>query len=388
MIKQVCNLLSVLTITVSVLSCGDTLILQGDNPGVIITIAGGGGDVAQTGDAALDVTVIQPKQVVAQELGDFYIIEYGFHRLLYVDFRGRVEIIAGSTTPGFTGDGGPATEALLSSPAGITVDGDGNIYIADMINNRIRKIDTSGIISTVAGSGSGGFGGDGGPATQASIFNPVDVAVGPLGRIYISDYGNNRIRMVDLDGTIQTICGTGAFNFNGNGIPAVDANVFKPVGLYADDQGNLYIAVSGHHMIRKIDFLGEITTIAGSGVPGFSGDGDLAASASLLSPHDVFVLEDGSYYIADRDNQRVRFVDHAGIISTVAGNGESGYNGDGLFATNASLDFPTGISMDGYGSLYIADTDNFRIRRVPFPESGGDGPGGEGPRNPMGPLTR
>jgi len=382
-------ILLLLILSLMALSCGDTLILQGDNPGVISTIAGGGDDVAQTGDAALNVTIVQPKQVIAQDLGDFYIIESGFHRLLYVDSRGKINRIAGSTSFGFSGDGGPAVNALLYDPAGIAIDHNGNLYIADMSNHRVRKIDTAGIINTVAGSENAGFGGDGGPATQASLYKPMDVTVDPLGRIFISDYGNNRIRMVDLDGTIQTVCGTGAYQFNGNRIPAVDANVFRPIGLDADDQGNIYIAVSGHHMIRKIDNSGVIATVAGSGVPGFSGDGNSAVSASLNSPHDVFVVsEDGGFYIADTDNHRIRFVDTQSTIFTVTGNGDAGYNGDGLFATDASLNDPAGVSVDFYGNLYIADTSNFRVRRVPFPEAATEGTGGGAPRNPMGPEIR
>jgi len=379
-------ILIVLLLSLMALSCGDTLILQGDNPGVISTIAGGGDDVAEHGDAALDVTIVQPKQIIARDLGDFYILESGFHRLLYVDSRGKVNRIAGSTNYGFSGDGGPAVNALLYDPAGISIDNSGNLYIADMSNHRVRKIDTAGIISTVAGSEIAGFGGDGGPATEASLYKPVDVTVDPMGRLFISDNGNNRIRMVDLDGTIQTVCGTGDYQFNGNGIPAVDANVFRPIGVDADDQGNIYIAVSGHHMIRKIDNSGIISTVAGSGVPGFSGDGSSAVSASLNSPHDVFAVAGGEgFYIADHDNHRIRFVDMNSSIFTVAGNGDAGYNGDGLYAIEASLNGPAGVSADFFGNLYIADTNNFRVRRVPFPEAVAEDSGPEAPHNPLAP---
>jgi len=372
-------LTALVILTCSVLSCGETTIIQGDNPGVISTVAGGAQGVAETGSVATEVTIVKPYQVIALSAGDFYILETEFNRLLYVDSRGQIEKIAGSSTAGFSGDGGNARDALLYAPAGFGLDHDGSIYIADTSNHRVRKIDTAGIITTIAGSNLAGFDGDGGPATEARLYEPRDVAIDPTGRIYISDYKNNRIRMVDLDGTIQTICGSDNYTFNGNGIPSVEANLFKPLGLDVDPQGDLYIAVSGHHMIRKIDNAGIISTVAGSGIPGFSGDGDDAVRASLYYPHDVYIREDGGgFYIADYQNHRIRFVDINGTMFTVAGNGEPGYNGDGLFATDASLNFPSGVSVDVFDNLYIADTSNFRIRRVPFPTVASDGSGGEG----------
>ncbi len=382
-------LTALVILTCSVLSCGETTIIQGDNPGVISTVAGGAQGVAETGSVATEVTIVKPYQVIALSAGDFYILETEFNRLLYVDSRGQIEKIAGSSTAGFSGDGGNARDALLYAPAGFGLDHDGSIYIADTSNHRVRKIDTAGIITTIAGSNLAGFDGDGGPATEARLYEPRDVAIDPTGRIYISDYKNNRIRMVDLDGTIQTICGSDNYTFNGNGIPSVEANLFKPLGLDVDPQGDLYIAVSGHHMIRKIDNAGIISTVAGSGIPGFSGDGDDAVRASLYYPHDVYIREDGGgFYIADYQNHRIRFVDINGTMFTVAGNGEPGYNGDGLFATDASLNFPSGVSVDVFDNLYIADTSNFRIRRVPFPTVASDGSGGEVLQSPLGPQLR
>lgn len=371
------------------LSCGDTLLIQGDSPGVISTVAGGAVEVAQTGASALEVTIVLPGQVIAGDDGDFYILETGFNRLLYVDSGGKLTRIAGNTTSGFSGDGGDALDALLASPLGFDIDSDGNIYIADTGNHRVRMIDTSGKIRTIAGTDVPGFYGDGLAAEEAGLFKPTDVVAGPKGMIYISDFGNNRIRMIDTDGIIQTICGTGDYSFNGNAIPAVEANLSQPSGLDIDSQGNLYIAVTGYHRVRMIDTSGEIFTLAGSGSPGFGGDGEQAISAQLNEPVDVFVMDDGrGFYIADRRNQRVRFVDDNGMIFTVAGNGESGYNGDGLFATEASLYEPSGISVDIFDNLYIADKDNYRIRRVPFPLAAREGSQGEGPKNPFGPKTR
>jgi sugar lactone lactonase YvrE len=367
-------------------ACGDTIIIQGDSPGVISTVAGGGEERAASGSRALEVKIAKPTQTIALENGDFYILETGLHRLLYVDSGGRIEVVAGNTTAGFVGDGQDAGQALLTSPSGIERDHWGNIYIADTGNHRVRKIDTTGIIATVAGSDVAGFYGDGLPATQAGLFKPADAAVDFSGRIYIADQGNNRIRMVDTDGTMHTICGTGDFAYNGNGIPAALATVFKPTGICVDQMGNIYIAVTGHHMVRRIDTSGTITTVAGSGVAGYGGDGGNAIGASLSSPTDVFVREDGGgFYIADQANQRVRFVDANGIIYTVAGNGTAGYNGDGLTATEAELNAPTGVSMDIFGNLYIADKENFRVRRVPFPVGTAEGGGLQSRSSPFEP---
>ncbi len=350
------------------LSCGETTILQGDNPGVISTVAGGGTEEPGTGSSALEINLYKPTQVIGLGEGDFYFLETGHHRLFYVNSREEVERIAGTSDIGFAGDGGDARDAVLNQPAGIDYDHRGNIYIADTYNHRIRKIDLSGIINTVAGSSGYGFAGDGLPATEASLAKPADVAVDPSGRLYISDQENNRIRMVDTDGIIHTVGGTGEFSYNGNGILATNANIHTPAGIDSDPQGNIYIAVSGHHLVRMIDSAGRIWNVAGNGVAGYSGDGGEATSASLSSPMDVFARADGNgFYIADTDNQRVRYVDGNGTIYTVAGNGIPIYNGDGLTATEAGLDSPTGICVDFWNNLLIGDRDNGRIRKVPFP---------------------
>jgi len=357
-----------LCLSLTLTSCGDTVILQGDNPGVISTVAGGSSGIAETGLNALDINIVQPNQVIGLDMGDFYILETGYHRLLYVDSRGVVERIAGNGEGGFAGEGVDAKEAMMNHPEGFDVDPRGNVYIADTFNHRIRMIDDSNVIRTVAGSDQIGYAGDGLPATEAALFKPTDVAVDQLGRLFISDFGNQRIRMVDEGGIIHTISGTGDFGYNGEGIPAEFANILFPSGIDVDPQGNVYIAVAGHNRVRMIDTDGTITTVAGTNTSGFDGDGGLATSASLNYPRDVFLTRFGEgFYIADSDNHRIRFVDSNGIIYTVAGNGDDGYNGDGLFATEASLHYPSGVSLDLFNNLYIADTDNFRIRRVPFP---------------------
>jgi sugar lactone lactonase YvrE len=362
------EILFLLVLSLFILSCGETTILQGDNPGVISTVAGGGTEEPKTGSSALEVDLYKPSQVIGLSEGDFYFLETGHHRLFYVNSMEEVERIAGSSTIGFGGDGGDAREALFNKPAGLDRDHQGDIYIADTYNHRIRKIDQSGIINTIAGSDGYGFAGDGLPATEAFLAKPADVAVDPSGRFYISDQENNRIRMVDMDGIIQTVGGTGEYSYNGNGILATNANLNTPAGIDSDSQGNVYIAVSGHHRVRMIDSAGKIWNVAGNGVSDYSGDGSEAISASLSNPQDVYVRADGNgFYIADSGNHRIRYVDRNGIIYTVAGNGIPIYNGDGLTATEASLDSPSGIYIDFWNNLLIADRDNGRIRKVPFP---------------------
>ena len=210
------------------------------------------------------------------------------------------------------GDNGPATDARLATPTGVAVDGAGNLYIADSRNHRIRKVDSSGTITTIAGTGELGFGGDGGPATDARLAFPTDVAVDGAGNLHIADSRNHRIRKVDSSGTITTIAGTGELGFGGDGGPATDARLAFPTDVAVNGAGNLYIADSRNHRIRKVDSSGTITTIAGSGEPGFSGDGGPATDARLARPNGVAVDDAGNVYIADTDNHRIRILTPAG----------------------------------------------------------------------------
>ena len=308
-------------------------------------------------------------------------------------FAGTGESLSGFG--GFGGDGGPATNAQLALPTGVALDGRGNLYIADQRNNRIRKVDSSGTISTIAGTGEYGFGGDGGPATEAGLQSPSRVAVDGAGNLYIADYGNHRIRKVDSTGTISTIAGTGEYGFGGDGGPAVEAELRGPRGVAVDGAGNLYIADYADNRIRKVDSSGTISTIAGLGMwkKGFNGDGRPAVTAQLDQPADVAVDSAGNLYIADSLNRRVRKVDSLGFISTIAGTGQHagrrGPSGDGGPATNAQLAFPTGVAVDGTGNLYIADYGHHRIRKV---DSSGTittiaGTGTDGFRGDGGPAT-
>ena len=242
---------------------------------------------------------------------------------------GTITTFAGTGESGFGGDGGPATEARLVSPRGVATDGAGNLYIADSGNRRIRKVDSSGTINTVVGTGEGGFGGDGGPAVNAELSRPLGVAVDGAGNLYIADRSRHRIRKVDSSGTITTIAGTGESGFGGDGGPAVQARLSYPHDVAADRAGNLYIADEDNHRIRKVDTSGIITTAAGSERGGFGGDGVPAVQARLNTPYGVAVDGEGNLYIAEWWGDRIRKVDTSGIITTVAGTGVGGSSGDG-----------------------------------------------------------
>ena len=285
-----------------------------------------------------------------------------------------ITTIVGTGGRGSGGDGGPATAARLWEPRGVAVDGAGNLFIADPSARKIRKVNAWGIITTFAGTGWGGrFGGDGGPAIDAQL-SPYDVAVDGAGNLYIADTGSHRIRKVDSTGTITTIVGPGSTvinhrgGFGGDGGPATAALLREPHGVALDAAGNLYIADTRNYRIRKVDSSGVITTIAGTGEYGFNGDGGLAIDAQLSGPHNVAVDGDGNLYIADRDNNRIRKVDSSGTITTIAGNGPSVahgiYGGDGGPAVDAQLYFPSDVALDAAGNLYIADKGNHRIRKV------------------------
>ena len=329
------------------------------------------------------------------------------------DAAWRIHTIAGTGKPGRGGDGGQAVEAQLSFPTAVAVDKAGNLYIADSFSHRIRRVDTKGTITTVAGIGELGYGGDGGLAVRAQLSFPSGVAADYAGNLYISDPGNNRIRRVDADGTITTIAGTGERGYDFHG-PAVEAQLDKPsgvvvdgagnlyiVGLYnfgirrvdatgtmievagsalrlyereneepfsrdrglaVDDSGNLFISNIDYNYVRRVDATGTVSLVAGIREPGFGGDGGPAVEAQLNYPEGLAVDKAGNLYIADSGNHRIRRVDASGTITTIAGTGEPGYAGDGGLAREAQLDSPIALTMDGAGNLYVADLGNYRIR--------------------------
>src|SRR5208283_3158880 len=269
-----------------------------------------------------------------------------------------IVVVAGTGVLGYAGDGGPAQSAELDSPYGVSVDASGKLYIADTGNSVIRRVDSSGKIMTIAGNGNEGYNGDGIPATSAALYKPYRVVVDRAGNLYIADFYNNRIRKVDTSGTITTVAGTGTQGYNEDGIPATTAQLSNPAAVAVDAAGNVYIADTWNNRIRKIDATGTINTIAGTGFPGVLGDGGPATSAQVDEPEGLAVDSSGSVYIVDYGNSKIRKIDTSGTINTIAGTGTSGFSGDGGPATAAFLNQPTGVAVDSAGSVYIADNQN------------------------------
>ena len=269
-----------------------------------------------------------------------------------------ITTIAGTGTMGYSGDNGPAIHAELHSPKGSALDKYGNIYIADDANNRVRKVTTAGIITTIAGNGylagiSGGYSGDFGPATSAELYNPSSVAVDTTGNIFIADWSNNRVRKVSTDGIITTYAGSATGGFGGDNGPATLAKLEQPFGVALDKYGNLYIAELENNRVRKVTTSGIILTIAGNGATVDSGDGGLATAAGLYRPSSLVVDSMSNLYICDYSS--IRKVDTSGIITTIAGSSVSGFSGDDGTATSALLYGPAGLALDHFGNLYIAD---------------------------------
>lgn len=297
---------------------------------------------------------------IAVHSGNIYLSDSG--RLRRVNSAGIITTVAGTGTSGYSGDGGLATVAQVSAIRGICIDASGNIFFSDSSNNRIRKVTSDGIITTVAGTGTTGFSGDGGPATAAQLNRPAAVTVASDGTLYFADASNRRIRRITPAGIIETIAGTGDATSGIDGALAIETSIASPVGLALDSAGNVYFTALGR-FIRKVDTTGILTTIAGNGVT-FSGDGGLATAALLNVPQGLVADANGNLYIGDSGNNRVRKVTPDGVISTIAGTGGRGFSGDGGPATSAQLDSPADLAMDEAGNLYIADVGNFRIRRV------------------------
>jgi sugar lactone lactonase YvrE len=317
--------------------------------------------------SALTIPLILPSAIVFDAAGNLYFAETGHHLIRKLDKLGNITTIAGTGTQGFSGDAGPATAATLDSPQGLALDTANNLYIADTHNHRIRELNlTTGTLITVAGSAPG-FSGDTGPATSAQLNLPTALAIDPTDNLYIADTGNHRIRKLSLiTGIITTIAGTGTQGFSGDNGPATSAAIDSPTGLAVDSAGNLYLADTHNNRIRKIIVsTGTITTIAGNGSPGFSGDAVAATSAVLAIPHGLSLDAAGNLYLADTANHRIRRIDAAtGIITTVAGDGIQAFSGDGGPATTASLDSPRATSLSPANLLTLSDTGNERIRQL------------------------
>jgi RHS repeat-associated protein len=343
------------------------------NRALIIETAAGKGKVSDIdiGDGGLATSAYlrEPKGIAFDSSGNLYIADHFHHCIRKVDTNGVITTVAGNGNAGYSGDNGPATKAQLYRPFDIAVDSNGNLYIADggtseAGNNVIRKVDKKGIITTVAGAVYNGYQGDGCPATEVYLVYPRGIAIDKDANIYIAEQGNHVIRKVDTSGIIETIVGTGIRGYSGDLGPAVDAQLNHPTGLAVDAGGSFFIADTSNNRIRKVDTTGIITTVAGNGSSGYSGDLGPAVDAQLNHPTGLAVDAGGNLYFADTENNVIRKVDIDGIICTVAGIGDRGYNGDGISATAAQLASPHGIAIDGEGDLFIGDTKNNRIRKV------------------------
>ncbi|MEK7476231.1 MAG: hypothetical protein AAB152_11450 [Candidatus Coatesbacteria bacterium] len=342
--------------------------------GNISTVAGTGmwgysGDGLQATSAQL----YYPWDVALDSAGNLFIADTRNYRIRRVDHAtGVISTVAGITGGGYNGDGIPATSARLQWPNGVALDSAGNLYISDTWNHLIRRVDAgSGLITTVAGSmtATGGYNGDGILATSARLNTPGGITVDGTGNLFIADTYNHLVRRVDaVSGLITTVAGstTATGGYNGDGIPATASRLYWPEDVAFDAGGNLYIGDWGNSRVRRVDAAtGRISTVAGRGFWGYDGDGIPATSAELNGVGSVVVARDGILYIGDFFNDRVRRVDPiTGLIDTVAGTGTAGYNGDGIPASTASCDHPSGLAVDANGNLFIADSWNHRVRRV------------------------
>jgi uncharacterized protein (TIGR03437 family) len=318
------------------------------------------------GSAANLAALNNPIAVTLDAAGNLYIADSANNRIRKVTkSTGKISTVAGSgITAPYTGDGGSATSASLNAPYGVAVDAAGaNVYIADLLNHSVHKVNSSGTISTVAGTGIFGFSGDGGTGANAQLNRPFGLALDAVGNLYIADSNNYCIRKLDASGNISTVAGTpNSSGFAGDGGPATKAKMGSPYGIAVDAAGNLYIADSGNNRIRKVSN-GVITTLAGTGVKGFSGDGGAATGAQLNAPYGVSVDAAGNVFVSDYGNVRVRVIASNGMIQTLAGFA-AGYGGDGGPAINATLNFPTATVSDAAGNVFIADSGNSVIRQM------------------------
>jgi uncharacterized protein (TIGR03437 family) len=341
---------------------GNAVIRKVGKDGVITTVSGSGGHGIGGDGVAIKIPMIAPFGVAVNSAGDIFVAEVGSNRIRKIDSKGNITTAVGDGTQGFAGDGAAPATARLSLPTSVAVDAGGNLYFADSLNYRVRKLAGS-TVSTVAGNGVISRSGDGGAATSAQLNTPLGVAVDSAGNIYIADAFNNVVRRVASNGIISIFAGTGTAGSSGDGGAATSAQLSGPQGVAVDATSNVYIADTGNNRVRKVGG-GTISTIAGSGTGGSGGDGGAATAAQLNAPFGVALDTAGNVYIADFSNNRVRKVAVNGTIATLAGSGVSGYGGDGGNATSARLNGPQGVAVDAAGNVYIADTANNRVRKV------------------------
>lgn len=326
----------------------------------VTTVAGG---FVGDGGAATHASFQFAIGVIQDHSGNTYVTDEGEQRIRKISSTGIISTYAGNGIAGFSGDGGLASSAQVNAPLGITLDPAGDLVFADAGNNRVRKITPAGIISTIAGNGTAGYSGDGGPATSASLNVPWGVVYDSAGNLYISDRLNYVIRRVDTSGIITTYAGNGTVGYCGDNGPATSACLNVPRGLATDSHGNLYIADGLNHRIRQVTSSGIITTIAGNGQSGFSGDGGQATSAAIGNPRAV-AFKSGVLYIANAGQSRIRNVTiSTGIINTFIGS-TPGYDGDSHPPLSSQLDVPTFMTSVSSTAMLFVDTFNARLRRL------------------------
>ncbi len=338
------------------MECGQNMLWTSAGNG---TTSYGGPD----GRASVSVGLSNPWGLAVDSQDRVYVADMGLHAVRRIDTDGTVTTVAGTGTAGFSGDGGIATAARLSSPARLAFDGAGNLFIADSANNRIRKVTPAGIITTVAGNGIAGNTGDGGQATSARLRTPYDMTLAPDGTMYIADRGNHKIRRVTPAGIISTFAGTGSGGYTGDDVAATSTRLNTPYSVDLDAAGNLYIADYDNERVRMVDTDGTITTVAGTGIATAQGDGGAATEAGLHKPQYVQVGPSGDLYISESNNNRVRYV-HDGLIDTLAGSGQFGYLGDGTFPLFSTWQRPSATAFDSQGNLWVVDRGNRRIRVI------------------------
>lgn len=313
------------------------------------------------GPARLATPFTSPADIAFDSAGNYYVSEYSNGRIRKVSTAGIVTTIAGGAYFGVAGEGIDALKADVDLPSGVAPDGSGGLYYSE--GPRIRRINASGTVVTVAGTGTYGFSGDGGPALAAEFYGISDIWRDPAGNLYVCDFYNHRVRKIDSSGVITTIAGNGVAGFSGDGGPAVAASLYWPEAVIGDGAGNLFIADRNNNRIRKVSTTGTITTFAGTGAGGYSGDGGPAASAQLFTPTDLAFDSASNLYIADSDNRRVRKVTPSGIITTIAGTGQPGLAGNGGPATAAPVSPPISLAVSPTDQLHILDG-SFQVRRI------------------------
>ncbi len=313
--------------------------------------------------AALDAVLVGEGlvSIVLDAAGNLYVSEcsWTFAAIRRIDPSGTMTAFAGTGVPGFSGDGGPATSAQFYCPRGMAFGPDGAMYVGDHVNNRVRRIDKAGIITTVAGSGPAGlnlgsFSGDGGPATAATLQEPEFVAFDRAGNLYVGDRDNNRIRKIDQQGTITTIAGNGTAAYSGDGVVGFQTGIDTPYGITVDAKGDVIFSDGANMRVRMIDGGGRISTIAGTGIDASNGDRG-AATKAAIEPGDIGVDAAGNVYVTDDFSHCLRRIDSKGVITTVVGNGETGVPVDGMSALQAPFRAVLSPVFDAVGNLYVTD---------------------------------